>query len=57
MRSHEGRWEKGEGRAKRRAGGATSPEFWMNLQKLYGPRRAENKLAGTAVTDSQPQPT
>jgi plasmid maintenance system antidote protein VapI len=48
----------------------TSPEFWMNLQKLYELRLAENKagrtikdlptLTGRAkklATDSQPQST
>jgi addiction module HigA family antidote len=48
----------------------TSPEFWMNLQKLYELRLAENKAGRTikdlptltrrakkGVTDSQPQPT
>jgi antitoxin HigA-1 len=48
----------------------TSPEFWMNLQKLYELRLAESKAGKTIkdlptltnqtrkrVTDSQPQPT
>ena len=42
----------------------TSPEFWMNLQKLYELRLAENKsgqaikrLPTLGTTDSPPQPT
>ena len=48
----------------------TSPEFWMNLQKLYELRLAENKSGKTikdlptltkrekkSARDSQPQPT
>jgi addiction module HigA family antidote len=48
----------------------TSPEFWMNLQKLYELRLAENKAGRTikdlptlakrgrrSGTDSPPQPT
>jgi addiction module HigA family antidote len=48
----------------------TSPEFWMNLQKLYELRLAENKSGRTikdlptltkrgrrSATDSAPQPT